>query len=179
MKIKHLLIFLVIIILTLGGYAWFLYTQIKKLKLRVLGVKLSKPINVQELNILSALQTLNLELDVQAQLQNYSARNFKINNFNIEVFDKESGQLLAKQTQPITNIVVEAGKTEDLKIPIVIKVIQLSQALFKNADLATLASMLTLLNIGQGKLNKTLIVKGFVRVQNIPFAYPINEEVEI
>lgn len=179
MKIKYIVIFLVVLILSLGGYAWFLYTQIKKLKFRILGVKLSKPINLQELNVLTALQALNLELDVQAQLQNYSARNFKINNFNIEVFDKESGQLLAKQTQPITNIVVEAGKTEDLKIPIVLKLINISQTLFGNANLETLVSMVTLLNTGQGKLNKTLIVKGFVRIQNIPFAYPINEEVEI
>lgn len=174
---KWIVLFVVLLIVTVGIYAWSLYAQIKKLKFRILDVKLSKPINTQELNVFSALQLLNLEVIVMAEMQNYSSRDFKINSFYAELQD-DKGRLLSKQVAPITDIIAKAGKTETLQIPFVVKVANLAESLFENADISTILNLIQVLN-GNGSLNRNLVVKGFVRVQNIPFAYPINETVKV
>jgi carbonic anhydrase len=175
---KWIILFVLLVIVSFGVYAWSLWSLLKKIKFRVVGAKIKNAPKVSEINILDITKILNLEIEIQAELQNYASRDFKINNFQIELFS-EDGQLLAKQTQPLEAIIVKSQQTEALNIPIVVKVVNIAQTLFNNANIDTILNLVALLNTGQGKLNKKLIAKGFVRIENIPFAYNFEETFEI
>ena len=174
---KWIILFVVLVLVSFGVYAWSLWSLLKKIKFRVTGAKVALP-KSEDFGVLDITKVLNLEVTINAELQNYASRDFKINNFNVELYS-EDGQLLAKQTEPLPSLIVESQKTKALDIPIVVKVVNVAQALFKNSNLETIVNLFALLNAGQGKLNKKITAKGFVRIENIPFAYHFEETFEI
>jgi|GEM_PF-3751406 len=187
---RTIIIFAIAALLITGIYfASVYFRKIKdaqKLNIALHKFTIAKPLNsITDLVVLlQDAASFSLPVKIDLRLENFTPSKFTVNQIYAEIYTKNN-ILLAKQTNTLSEkLIVKPNNTDNiLSLNFDLSVHGLiNLGIIKQTAGYTPAQMLWELGekyITTGKLGGKVIVKGFVYVENIKIAIPINETIEI